>query len=129
MYLRAKLKFFLRKIDDVKFDILIKENNKNNCETTSYTKFIILNKSVKFDFGVGNLKNFNFWSWSLLFQAKILTQYFFCSFVKMMYYLRKYFIGFLFRVKNLVVEYSWLWSSVQILIQKTRGTGNYQYRV
>ena len=47
MYLRAKLKFFLRNIDDVKFDILIKENNKNNCETTSYTKFIILNKSCK----------------------------------------------------------------------------------
>ncbi len=77
MYLRAKLKFFLRKIDDVKFDVLIKENNKNNCETTSYTKFIILNKSVKFDFGVGNLKNFNFWSWSLLFQAKNTDSIFF----------------------------------------------------
>ena len=35
----------------------------------------------------------------------------------------------LFRGKNLVIEYSWLWSSVQILIQKTRGTRNYQYRV
>ena len=42
MYVREKFKFFLRNIVDVKFDILIEENNKNNsCGTNSHTKLII----------------------------------------------------------------------------------------
>jgi len=42
MYVSEKFKFFLRTIVDVKFDILIEENNKNNsCGTNSHTKLII----------------------------------------------------------------------------------------
>ena len=49
MYVREQFKFFLRNIVDVKCDILIEEDNKNNsCGTNSHTKLMILNKNLKF---------------------------------------------------------------------------------
>jgi len=68
MYVREKFKFFLKNIVDVKFDILIEEDNKNNSwGTNSHTKLIILNKNVKFYWILEISKIFIPWFSCLLF--------------------------------------------------------------
>ena len=64
------------------------------------------------------------------FRLKILTHFFyFVLLLKKMQYIIKCLIGFLCRIEYLGVDYSWLWSSVQLLIQETQGTKNYQYKI